>query len=167
MRPGQPYPATFRVIQVESPRFELGFSPCHGDVFPLDHDPISYKGSFENRTRSSFLPRTRAPGTLTNHLPSVIAEGIEPSISCVSCRCLSRWTTRSSNKVVETGVEPAESLGSRPSRFSGLRTQPYKWRVQESHLAVRAYETRRCALGCNSFWPPSCKPRNRTGLPTL
>ena len=36
----------------------------------------------------------------------------------------SRWTTRSSNKVVETGVEPAKSLGSRPSRFSGLRTQP-------------------------------------------
>ena len=57
-------------------------------------------------------------------LPPVIAEGIEPSISCVSCRCLSRWTTRSSNKVVETGVEPAKSLGSRPSRFSGLRTQP-------------------------------------------
>ena len=42
--------------------------------------------------------------------------------------------------MVETGVEPAKSLGSRPSRFSGLRTQPYKWRVQESHLAVRAYE---------------------------
>ena len=42
-------------------------SPCHGDVFPLDHDPISFRGSFENRTRSSFLPRTRAPGTLTNH----------------------------------------------------------------------------------------------------
>ena len=106
---------------------------------------LPYRGSFENRTRSSFLPRTRAPGTLTNqkvvgthrctatkadgrtesacYFP-VIAEGIEPSVSCVSCRCLSRWTTRSSNKVVETGVEPAKSLGSRPSRFSGLRTQP-------------------------------------------
>lgn len=141
------------------------------------------KGSFENRTRSSFLPRTRAPGTLTNHkvvgtlrcavteadgraesacYVPVIAEGIEPSISCVSCRCLSRWTTRSSNKVVETGVEPAESLGSRPSRFSGLRTQPNRWRVQESHLAVRAYEAQ---LSAGS--PASCKPRNRTGLPTL
>ena len=147
---------------MESPRFELGFSPCHGDVFPLDYDPISYRGSFENRTRSSFLPRTRAPGTLTNHYPSVIAEGIEPSISCVSCRCLSRWTTRSSNKVVETGVEPAKSLGSRPSRFSGLRTQPYRWRVQESHLAVRAYEAQ-----MSTSPPASCKPRNRTGLPTL
>ena len=82
--------------------------------------------------------------------------------SCVSCRCLSRWTTRSSNNVVETGVEPAKSLGSRPSRFSGLRTQPNKWRVQESHLAVRAYEAQ---LSAGS--PASCKPRNRTGLPTL
>jgi putative acetyltransferase len=38
-------------------------SPCHGDVFPLDHDPISCRGSFENRTRSSFLPSsgTRIP----------------------------------------------------------------------------------------------------------
>ena len=147
---------------MESPRFELGSLPCHGNVFPLDHDPISCEGSFENRTRSSFLPRTRAPGTLTNRLLPVIAEGIEPSISCVSCRCLSRWTTRSSNKVVETGVEPAESLGSRPSRFSCLRTQPYKWRVQESHLAVRAYEAQ-----MSTSPPASCKPRNRTGLPTL
>jgi hypothetical protein len=91
-------------------------------------------------------------------LPSVIAEGIEPSISCVSCRCLSRWTTRSSNKVVETGVEPAESLGSRPSRFSCLRTQPYKWRVQDSHLAVRAYEACRCALSYIFFWPQVASP---------
>ena len=28
---------------------------------------LPYRGSFENRTRSSFLPRTRASGTLTNH----------------------------------------------------------------------------------------------------
>ena len=128
VQPSKPYLATFHGFQVESPRFELGSLPCHGNVFPLDHDPVSKRGSFENRTRSSFLPRTRAPGTLTNHLPSVIAEGIEPSISCVSCRCLSRWTTRSSNKVVETGVEPAKSLGSRLSRFSGLRTQPI-WKM--------------------------------------
>ena len=130
VQPSKPYLATFQVSEWSHrdsneplPRGKH-CSPCHGDVFPLDHDPISYRGSFENRTRSSFLPRTRAPGTLTNPLPSVIAEGIEPSVSCVSCRCLSRWTTRSSNKVVETGVEPAESLGSRPSRFSCLRTQP-------------------------------------------
>ena len=147
---------------MESPRFELGFSQCHAMSSRWTMTPFHTEVSFENRTRSSFLPRTRAPGTLTNHLIPVIAEGIEPSISCVSCRCLSRWTTRSSNKVVETGVEPAKSLGSRPSRFSGLRTQPYKWRVQESHLAVRAYEAQ-----MSTSPPASCKPRNRTGLPTL
>lgn len=68
VQPSKPYLATFHGFQVESPRFELGSLPCHGNVFPLDHDPISYRGSFENRTRSSSLPRTRAPGTLTNYL---------------------------------------------------------------------------------------------------
>ena len=68
VRPSKPYLATFRVISMESPRFELGSLPCHSNVFPLDHDPIAYRGSFENRTRSSFLPRTRAAGTLTNRL---------------------------------------------------------------------------------------------------
>ncbi len=118
---GKPYPATFRKFQVEPPRFELGFSPCHGGVFPLDHDPFHT----EVRSRIELDLRSYQERVLRNTYKPfrVIAEGIEPSVPCVSCRCLSRWTTRSSNKVVETGVEPAESLGSRPSRFSGLRTQ--------------------------------------------
>ena len=162
-RPGEPYPATFHKFQVESPRFELGFSPCHGDVFPLDHDPISFRGSFENRTRSSFLPRTRAPGTLTNHLPPVIAEGIEPSISCVSCRCLSRWTTRSSLQWLRQDLNLQNHLALDQVAFPVcVLNQFRKWRVQESHLAVRAYETQ-----MSTSPPASCKPRNRTGLPTL
>ena len=46
--------------------------------------------------------------------------------------------------VTEVGVEPTESRGSRPRRFSCLRTRPLcrfgKWRVRESHPAVKAYE---------------------------
>lgn len=42
------------------------------------------------------------------------------------------------------GVEPTNSPGSRPGRFSSLRTRPEfrsEWPVQVSHLAVGAYET--------------------------
>jgi len=48
--------------------------------------------------------------------------------------------------MTEMGIEPTESRGSRPRRFSCLRTRPlaadwkYKWRVRESHPAVEAYE---------------------------
>ena len=46
--------------------------------------------------------------------------------------------------VTEVGIEPTESRGSRPRRFSCLRTRPFvlfeKWRVRESHPAVKAYE---------------------------
>ena len=72
VQPSKPYLATFQVFEwshrdSNSPLPQgKRCSPCHSDVFPLDHDPISYRGSFENRTRSSFLPRTRAPGTPTN-----------------------------------------------------------------------------------------------------
>ncbi len=74
VQPSKPYLATFHKLFEWSHRDSneplpqgKHCSPCHGNVFPLDHDPISCRGSFENRTRSSFLPRTRAPGTLTNH----------------------------------------------------------------------------------------------------
>src|SRR5262249_11671136 len=66
-RPGQPYPATFR--SVDSPGVEPGSSDCQPDVFPLDHEPAS---------KTVMIP-----------------DGIEPSISWMSPRCLRRWTTGS------------------------------------------------------------------------
>jgi hypothetical protein len=45
-----------------------------------------------------------------------------------------------SRKVTEAGVEPAKSRGSRPRRFSNLRTRP--WRVRVMLPAIQAYETR-------------------------
>jgi hypothetical protein len=97
VQPSKPYLATFQFVEWShrdsnsGPRHAMAMS----SRWTMTPSVIQRRGSFENRTRSSFLPRTRAPGTLTNQLPPVIAEGIEPSISCVSCRCLSRWTTRS------------------------------------------------------------------------
>ena len=40
-RPGEPYPATFR-ISVDRPGIEPGFPPRQGGVFPLDHQPIRH-----------------------------------------------------------------------------------------------------------------------------
>ncbi len=59
--------------------------------------------------------------------------------------------------VIEAGVEPAKSPGSRPGRFACLRTRP--WRVRVSHLAGEAHET------SLSAGPPasSCRPRYRAG----
>ena len=37
-RPGEPYPATFR-MSVDPPRVELGSPPRQSGVFPLDHEP--------------------------------------------------------------------------------------------------------------------------------
>lgn len=62
--------------------------------------------------------------------------------------------------VTGTGVEPAKSRGSRPRRFSCLRTR--SWRVRELHPAIQAYEARlslRPPAACSS----SCRPRYRTG----
>ena len=39
MRPGKPYPATFR-MSVDPPGIEPGFPACRAGVVPLDHEPI-------------------------------------------------------------------------------------------------------------------------------
>ena len=38
-RPGEPYPATFR-MSVDPPRIEPGLPVCRTGVFPLDHEPV-------------------------------------------------------------------------------------------------------------------------------
>ena len=49
----------------------------------------------------------------------------------MSRRRLRLWTT-GSVQVIEVGVEPTKSPGSRPDRFASLRTRPSCWwRVRE------------------------------------
>ena len=43
VRPGKPYPATFR-MSVDRPGIEPGFPPRQGGVFPLDHQPVCLSG---------------------------------------------------------------------------------------------------------------------------
>ena len=49
MRPGKPYPATFRNLSVESRGIEPRLPPCHSGVFPLDHDPVCLYNSAMNQ----------------------------------------------------------------------------------------------------------------------
>ena len=45
------------------------------------------------------------------------------------------------NQVIEVGVEPTKSPGSRPDRFASLRTRPcWWWRVRELHPTSEAHE---------------------------
>ena len=48
MRPGEPYPATFR-MSVDPPRVELGLPPRQGGVLPLDHEPVCVVACFLSR----------------------------------------------------------------------------------------------------------------------
>jgi hypothetical protein len=133
-RPGEPYPATFR-ISVDPPRIELGSPPRQGGVVPLDHEPITFSGPagesnpdllvasqassrwtsrpmFSQRSVWELNPVFRLTTAACGHSTyrpkcsslAVIPDGIEPSLSWLSPRRLCRWTTGS--KVTEVGVEP-------------------------------------------------------------
>ena len=41
-RPGEPYPATFR-MSVDPPGIEPGLPVCRTGVFPLDHEPVLFQ----------------------------------------------------------------------------------------------------------------------------
>ena len=69
VQPSKPYLATFQVIEWSHRDSNSGFRHAMAMSSRWTMTPFVFqrRGSFENRTRSSFLPRTRAPGTLTNH----------------------------------------------------------------------------------------------------
>jgi hypothetical protein len=125
-RPGEPYPATFR-ISVDPPRIELGSPPRQGVVVPLDHEPINCSGpagesnpdllganeassrwtsrpSLQQRSVWELNPVFRLTTAACSHSTyrpkcfriAVIPDGIEPSLSWLSPRRLCPWTTGSS-----------------------------------------------------------------------
>ena len=84
MRPGKPYPATFRML-VDPPRVELGLPPRQGGVFPLDHEPLSFSGPDGNRTHHTDLARISRlpwymPARLSETRLSETRSGLEPDL---------------------------------------------------------------------------------------
>ena len=161
MRPGKPYPATFR-MSVDPPGIEPGFPVCRTGVFPLDHGPVFFSGPPGSRTPITWVQTKRPPIGRAAHLfeRSVRESNPVPLLTTeVCCRNTYRpssdpgWNRtitllgviQASSpldhgimSVTEAGVEPAKSRGSRPRRFACLRTRP--WRVRVSHPAVGTYE---------------------------
>ena len=150
MRPGKPYPATFRML-VDPPRVELGLPPRQGGVFPLDHEPLSFsgpdgnrthhtdlarisrlpwymparfvRGPSGNRTRSPSLPRTCATETPTDR--NFSDPGWNRTSDFLGVIQASSPLDHGIMSVTEVGVEPTKSRGSRPRRFASLRTRSF------------------------------------------
>ena len=131
VRPGEPYPATFRVhpltSQVESRGIEPRLPPCRGGVFPLDHDPMS--GAPGSRTPIAWVQAKRLPVRPASRLLSVsfareVRSGLEPDLPPYQGSVQPQHLQTNLFQVTEVGVEPTKSLGSRPNRFANLRTRP-------------------------------------------
>ena len=152
-RPGEPYPATFRMqwthresnsdlchARAVSSRWTM--SPFRSVDRPGNRTPISWvqarhlpvrRAAHSSEVRPGIEPGLPPyqGGVQPQHLQTaaiaiaMTPDGIEPSLSWMSARCLRRWTT-GSRCVTEVGVEPTESRGSRPRRFASLRTRPIK-----------------------------------------
>jgi hypothetical protein len=141
-RPGEPYPATFR-MSVDPPRVELGSPPRQGGVVPLDHEPsvVSYlfqpvaiphlqfilrpEPTFRvahpamGRTHGAANPSTTFSCGLSALAHSGPAGESNPDL-LVAGQVSSRWTSRPRFREVRPGIEP------------GLR--PYHGRVLPEHL---------------------------------
>src|SRR5689334_7575000 len=99
----EPIQWTGRGIEPRSPR-------CKRGIFPLDEPPMFCKRSVWELNPVFRL--TTAACSHSTYRPmclriAVIPDGIEPSLPCMSRRCLRRWTTGSI--VTEVGVEPTQS----------------------------------------------------------
>ncbi len=113
MRPGKPYPATFR-LSVDPPGIEPGLPACRAGVFPLDHEPIS--GPPGSRTPIAWVQTKRPTIERAALYHSEVRPGIEPGLppyhsgvppkhlqtDSVSLYRLRRWTTGSLVVILST-----------------------------------------------------------------
>ena len=95
MRPGEPYPATFR-MSVDPPRVELGSPPRQGGVFPLDHEPV-YLVTCTSCLSVDLMGVEPTPPTLQG---SVAPNGMQ------ALGLLSTHFTTSPLSAARTGIEP-------------------------------------------------------------
>ncbi len=128
---------------------EPRFPDCKSGVFPLDQQPAL----FDREVCPGIEPGLPAyhAGVRPKHIQTdscrVIPDGLEPRAhtrsvgrSYMSRRRLRLWTT-GSIRVIEVGVEPTKSPGSRPDRFASLRTRPCcRWRIRDLRPTSGAHE---------------------------
>jgi hypothetical protein len=87
------------------------------------HKPTSAKGPPGDRTRSSSLPKRRAAATPADQPCETSASAGDNRLGRPACLYRRPQTFRPT--VAEVGIEPTDlSPGSRPGRFTGLRTRP-------------------------------------------
>src|SRR5690349_23932602 len=72
-RPGQPYPATFR-IAADPPGVEPGPPPCHGGALPLGHEPVASIPSVDCRGIAPRSPACKAGVFLLDQQPVALIE---------------------------------------------------------------------------------------------
>ena len=154
-RPGEPYPATFR-MSVDPPGIEPGFPVCRTGVFPLDHDPGSYEWTGWESNPSHRLCKSQSPPL--EHASPFIERSVRDSnpilrLTTATC-CLNTYRPHFSDpgwnrtitllgviqasspldhgimlSVTEAGVEPAKSPGSGHRRAAVVAGRSACWRI--------------------------------------
>ena len=76
-RPGEPYPATFR-MSVDRPGVEPGSPPRQGGVVPLDHQPVVVVDLMGVEPITPTLQGSVAPNGM--QAPQEVRPGIEPGL---------------------------------------------------------------------------------------
>ncbi len=123
MRPGKPYPATFRCcagsLRVDSRGLEPRFPGCRPGVFPLDQPPFDATRAPRSSRRESnphFLFVREASWPLdhgTHRIPrqrSIARVGVEPTGTRLSTWPLCQFAYRAEEKIPGPGLDP----GGRP-----------------------------------------------------
>jgi hypothetical protein len=149
VRPGKPYPATFR-LSVDPPGIEPGLPVCRTGVFPLDHEPVLLSGPDGNRThhtdlarisrlpwymparfvrgpsgsrtRSPSLPRTCATGTPTDR--RVSDPGWNRTITLLPTTTTPRCPTQASSPL-DHGIMSVTRVGVEPTKSRGSRPRRF------------------------------------------
>ena len=81
-RPGEPYPATFRMfnLSVDPPGIEPGFPDCRTGVFPLDHEPVLLQWT-AGESNPDYLGASQASSRWTSSpIYREVRPGIEPGL---------------------------------------------------------------------------------------
>ena len=147
-RPGEPYPATFR-MSVDPPRVELGSPPRQGGVVPLDHEPsvVSYLFQPVAIPHLQFILGPEPAFRVAHPAMGCTHRAADPAatFSCGLSTLAHSGPAGESNPDLLVAVQVSSRLTSRPS-FREVRPgiepglRPYHGRVLPEHLQTILYK---------------------------